>query len=141
MLRTIYLYELKKLFCAKVNLIALTGAVIMLVFLVISSISEVQPVSREAAKELDGRAIDGELIEELKPAMKIENGSTVIEINAEYEKYVPIMDVITSVTGYDMDLTQLQGTEFYELREQELNQRIEKQRLSDKEKEFWHLFS
>ena len=137
MLRTIYLYELKKLFCAKVNLIALTGAVIMLVFLVISSISEVQPVSREAAKELDGRAIDGELIEELKPAMKIENGSTVIEINAEYEKYVPTMDVITSVTGYDMDLTQLQGTEFYELREQELNQRIEKQRLSDKEKEFW----
>lgn len=138
MLRTIYLYELKKLFCAKVNLIALTGAVIMLVFLVISSISEVQPVSREAAKELDGRIIDGEVIEEMKPAMKVENGSTVIEINAEYEKYVPIMDVVTSVTGYDMDLTQLDGTEFYALREQELNQRIEKQRLSETEKEFWH---
>ena len=137
MLRTIYLYELKKLFCAKVNLIALTGAVIMLLFLVISSISEVQPVSREAAKELDGRIIDGELIEEMKPAMKIENGSTVIEINAEYEKYVPIMDVVTSVTGYDMDLTQLDGTEFYALREQELNQRIEKQRLSETEKIFW----
>jgi hypothetical protein len=131
------LYELKKLFCAKVNLIALTGAVIMLVFLVISSISEVQPVSREAAKELDGRIIDGELIEEMKPAMKVKNGSTVIEINAEYEKYVPIMDVVTSVTGYDMDLTQLDGTEFYALREQELNQRIEKQRLSETEKEFW----
>ena len=138
MLRTIYLYELKKLFCTKVNLIALTGAVIMLVFLVISSISEVQPVSREAAKELDGRIIDGELIEEMKPAMKVKNGSTVIEINAEYEKYVPIMDVVTSVTGYDMDLTQLDGTEFYALREQELNQRIEKQRLSETEKEFWH---
>ncbi len=137
MLRTIYLYELKKLFCTKVNLIALTGAVIMLVFLVISSISEVQPVSREAAKELDGRIIDGELIEEMKPAMKVKNGSTVIEINAEYEKYVPIMDVVTSVTGYDMDLTQLDGTEFYALREQELNQRIEKQRLSETEKEFW----
>jgi len=136
-LRTIYLYELKKLFCAKVNLIALTGAVIMLLFLVISSISEVQPVSREAAKELDGRIIDGELIEEMKPAMKVENGSTVIEINAEYEKYVPIMDVVTSVTGYDMDLTQLDGTEFYALREQELNQRIEKQRLSETEKKFW----
>ena len=137
MLRTIYLFELKKLFCTKVNLIALTGAVIMLVFLVISSISEVQPVSREAAKELDGRIIDGELIEEMKPAMKVKNGSTVIEITAEYEKYVPIMDVVTSVTGYDMDLTQLDGTEFYALREQELNQRIEKQRLSETEKEFW----
>lgn len=110
----------------------------MLVFLVISSISEVQPVSREAAKELDGRAIDGQLIEELKPAMKVENGSTVIEINAEYEKYVPIMDVITSVTGYDKDLTLLDGMEFYELREQEMNQRIDKQRLSESEKEFWH---
>lgn len=109
----------------------------MLLFLVISSISEVQPVSREAAKELDGRIIDGELIEEMKPAMKVENGSTVIEINAEYEKYVPIMDVVTSVTGYDMDLTQLDGTEFYALREQELNQRIEKQRLSETEKKFW----
>ncbi len=137
MLRTLYLYELKKLFCAKVNLIALVGAVIMLVFLVISSISEVQPVSREAAKELDGRVIDGELIDELKPAMRVENGSTVIEIRADYEKYVPIMDVITSVTGYDVDLTQLQGTEFYNLRDQELNQRIEKQRLSETEREFW----
>ncbi len=137
MLRTIYMYELKKLFCAKVNLIAFAGAVIMLVFLVISSISEVQPVSREAAKELDGRIIDGELIEELKPAMRVENGSTVIEIRAESEKYVPVMDVITSVTGYDMDLTHLDGTEFYALREQELKQRIEKQRLSETEKEFW----
>ena len=62
MLRTIYLYELKKLFRARVNLIALTGAVLMLLFLVVFSISEVQPVSREAAKELDGRIIDGELI-------------------------------------------------------------------------------
>ncbi len=106
----------------------------MLVFLVISSISEVQPVSRKAAKELDGSIIDEELIEELKPAMKVENGSTVIEIRAEHEKYVPIMDVITSVTGYDLDLTRLDGTEFYALREQELNQRIEKQRLSETEK-------
>ena len=49
MLRTIYLYELKKLFRARVNLIALAGAVLMLLFLVIFSISEVHPVSREAA--------------------------------------------------------------------------------------------
>ncbi len=137
LLITLYRYELKKLFYAKVNLIALAGTIMMIVFLVISSISEIQPVSREAAKELDGRAVDGQLIGELKPAMKVENGSTVIKINAEYEKYVPIIDVITSVTGYDRDLTQLQGTEFYDLREQEMNKRIEEQRLSEREKEFW----
>ena len=136
-LRTLYFYELKKLFFAKVNLTALSGAVIMLAFLVISSISGAQPVSREAAKELDGRVIDGELIEELKPAMKVENGSAFAEVSAEYEKYVPVMDVITSVIGYDRDLTRLKGTDFYNLREQELNQRIEKQKLSTKEKEFW----
>ena len=37
MLLTIYKYELKKLFYAKVNLIALAGSVIMLVVLAISS--------------------------------------------------------------------------------------------------------
>ncbi|MBO5998745.1 MAG: hypothetical protein J6P87_03570 [Lachnospiraceae bacterium] len=133
----LYKYELKKLFCGKVNLIATAGAVVMLVILVISFVSEGQPVSREAAKILDGRVIDGQLIEELKPAMRYENGSTIIEITEEYEKYVPVMDVITSVTGYDGDLTRLQGEEFYSLRETELAQRIEKQRLSEKEKEFW----
>ena len=80
MLRIIYMYELKKLFHARVNLIALTGAVIMLVFLVVFSISEAQPVSREAAKELDGRTIDGELREEMKPALRFENGSTFMEM-------------------------------------------------------------
>ena len=110
----------------------------MLVVLVISSTSELRPVSREAAKELDGRTIDGQLIEELKPTMRYENGTTTVEINADYEKYAPIMDVITSVTGYDSDLTQLTSEGFYYLREQELNQRIEKQRLSEKEKEFWY---
>lgn len=109
----------------------------MLVFLVISSFSEVQPVSREAAKELDGRIIDNQLIEELKPAMRYEKGSTIIEINADHEKYVPIMDVITSVAGYDTDLTRINGTELYELRDQAMNQRIEKQGLSEPEKEFW----
>ena len=138
LLITLYRYELKKLFCAKVNLIALAGTIIMIAFLVISSISEIRLVSREAEKELDGRAVDGQLIEELKPAMKVENGETVIEINEEYEKYVPIMNVITSVTGYDMDLTQLKGANFYRLRDQKLNQQIEKQRLSERENEFWH---
>ena len=137
MLRTIYLYELKKLFRARVNMIALTGAVFMLLFLVIFSISEVQPVSREAAKELDGRTIDEELIEEMKPAMRFENGSTFMEITTESEKYVPVMEVITSVTGYVRDLTRFDGSEFYALREQELKQRIEKQGLSETDKEFW----
>ena len=137
MLRTIYLYELKKLFRARVNLIALAGAVLMLLFLVIFSISEVQPVSREAAKELDGRTIDEELIEEMKPAMRFENGSTLMEITTESEKYVPVMEVITSVTGYYRDLTRFDGSEFYALREQELKQRIEKQGLSETDKEFW----
>ena len=137
MLRTIYLYELKKLFRARVNLIALAGAVLMLLFLVIFSISEVQPVSREAAKELDGRTIDEELIEEMKPAMRFENGSTLMEITAESEKYVPVMEVITSVTGYYRDITRFDGSEFYALREQELKQRIEKQGLSETDKEFW----
>lgn len=137
MLRTIYLYELKKLFRARVNLIALTGAVLMLLFLVVFSISEVQPVSREAAKELDGRTIDGELIEEMKPAMRFENGSTLMEITTESEKYVPVMEVITSVTGYVRDLTRFDVSEFYALREQELMQRIEKQGLSETDKEFW----
>ena len=139
MLRTIYLYELKKLFRARVNLIALAGAVLMLLFLVIFSISEVQPVSREAAKELDGRTIDEELIEEMKPAMRFENGSTLMEITTESEKYVPVMEVITSVTGYYRDLTRFDGSEFYALREQELKQRIEKQGLSETDKEFWFI--
>ena len=109
----------------------------MLLFLVIFSISEVQPVSREAAKELDGRTIDEELIEEMKPAMRFENGSTLMEITTESEKYVPVMEVITSVTGYYRDLTRFDGSEFYALREQELKQRIEKQGLSETDKEFW----
>ena len=134
---TIYQYELKKLFFAKVNLIALAGSVIMLVVLAISSVTEVSPVSGKAAGELDGRVIDGQLIEEMKPAMRYENGSTVIEITQEYEKYVPVMDVLVAVTGYDRDLTRLQGSAFYSLREQELEQRIAQQGLTESEREFW----
>ena len=66
LLKTLYLYELKKLFLSKVNLLALAGTVIMIVVLIISSNSEVAPVSREAAKELDGRVIDGQIIERFR---------------------------------------------------------------------------
>ena len=59
MLLTLYKFELKKLICSKVNVIAMTGSVIMLIFLAVSSISEAVPVSREAARELNGRVIDG----------------------------------------------------------------------------------
>ena len=137
MLKTLYLYELKKLFFSKVNLLALAGTVIMIVVLIISSNSEVAPVSREAAKELDGRVIDGQIIEEVRPALRYENGATVFEITGEYEKYVPAVDIITSVAGYDSDITQLQGDELYDLREQKQKQLMEKQGLTETEKEFW----
>ena len=65
MLKTIYLFELKKLFLTKVNLIALIVSVVMLVLLAISSISEDYPTFRETAKELDGRTIDEKLFEEI----------------------------------------------------------------------------
>ena len=58
MLSTIYKFELNKLFCSRINIIALAGSVLMLVFLACSSIAEARPVSREAAVELNGRAID-----------------------------------------------------------------------------------
>ena len=44
MLWDIYKFELKKLFCIKVNVIAMAGSVIMLVFLAMSAISEEEPV-------------------------------------------------------------------------------------------------
>ena len=94
MMLTIFKFELKKLFCTKVNVIALAGSVIMLLLLVISSISEEAQVSREAAKELSGRAIDGQLLDEMKPALRYENGKTTMEITEEYEKYVPVMDTL-----------------------------------------------
>lgn len=135
--RTIYKYELKKLFFSKVNLVALAGTAIMLVVLVISSMTDEMPVSREAAKELDGRTIDARLIEEMKPALRYEGGTTVVEITAEYEKYVPVLDVVLSVAGNDSDLTLPSEVDFYDLREQKLAQRIEKQGLTETEKAFW----
>ena len=167
MLSTIYKFELKKLFCSRVNIIALAGSVLMLIFLAVSSIAEARPVSgeaaeelngraidgqlidelkearpvsREAAVELNGRAIDGQLIDELKPALKYVNGTTVMEITGEYEKYVPVMDVldvmITSIDE-DIDLTEIRENGLYERREQELVQRLEIQGLTEKDKEFW----
>lgn len=84
MLLTIYKFELKKLFCTKVNGIALAGSVIMLLFLVLSSISEEIPVSREAAGELNGRMIDEQLLDEMKPALRYENGKNTVELTEEY---------------------------------------------------------
>ena len=140
MLSTIYKFELKKLFCSRVNIIALAGSVLMLIFLVVSSIAEARPVSGEAAAELNGRAIDGQLIDELKPALKYVNGTTVMEITGEYEKYVPVMDVLDVViTAIDeeIDLTEIRENGLYERREQELLQRLEIQGLTEKDIEFW----
>ena len=83
MLLTLYKFELKKLFCAKVNVIAMTGSVIMLIFLAVSSISEAVPVSPEAAEELNGRVIDGQMIDELAPAVRYENDREGVNLNYE----------------------------------------------------------
>ena len=141
MLKTLYKFELRKLFYAKINILALTGAIIMLVFLAAASISEARPVSREAAGELNGRAMDGQLIDELRPALRYENGTTVVRITADYEKYVPVVDVVDvlmTAADNDLDLTGMQGDELYDLREKEINQRIEKQGLTEEEKGYWY---
>ena len=140
MLSTVFKFELKKLFCSRVNILALAGSVLMLLFLAAASISEARPVSGEAARELNGRAIDEQLIDELKPALKYAGGTTVMEITEEYEKYVPIMDVLDSmITAIDddIDLTVMSGTALYELRERELSQRLEAQGVSGEETVFW----
>ena len=140
MLSTVFKFELKKLFCSKVNMIALAGSVLMLLFLAAASISEARPVSGEAARELNGRAIDEQLIDELKPALKYAGGTTVMEITEEYEKYVPVMDVLDSmITAIDddIDLTVMSGTALYELRERELSQRLEAQGVLGEETVFW----
>ena len=141
MLKTLYKFELRKLFYAKINILALTGAIIMLVFLAAASISEARPVSREAVGELNGRAMDGQLIDELRPALRYENGTTVVRITADYEKYVPVVDVVDvlmTAADNDLDLTGMQGDELYDLRENEINQRIEKQGLTEEEKGYWY---
>ena len=140
MLLTLYMYELKKLFCTRVNAAAMTGAVIMLLFLAASSVSEKQPVSREAAGALNGRQIDGALLDEMRPALRYENGRSTMEMAEEYEKYVPVMDVLdvfATAIDQDMDLSQMQGSDLYALREKELAERMELQELSEEEKAYW----
>lgn len=140
MLSVIYKFELKKLFLARVNMIALTGSVVMLLFLVVSSVTEERSVSREIAEELNGRALDGQLLDELRPSLLYVNGRTVMEVTEENEKYVPLMDVLdvmVRAVDEDLDLTGIRGMELYEIRERELSQRLEMQGLSQLDKEFW----
>ena len=137
MLGTLYKFELKKLFFSKINLLAMAGAVLMLVFLAVSSFSEERPESREKAKELDGRAIDGQLFEEMEPALPHENGMTILRINEGYEKYAPILNMMLPVTGDEFDLSRFEGMGFYELRRHMIDQRMEKQGITESEKAYW----
>ena len=137
MLKTIYKYELKKLFFARVNMIAMAGSVIMLVFLVISSLSESIPASREAERELDGRVIDGQLFEEIEPVLQYENGMTVLKITEGNEQYVPILNMILPLTGDEFDFSRFYGMGFYDLRRQRIYQRFEKQDLTEEEIAYW----
>lgn len=138
MLKTIYLFELKKLFLTKVNLIALIVSVVMLVLLAISSISEDYPTFRETAKELDGRTIDEKLFEEMEPALKYENGLALLQVKEGYERYAPILNMIMPVSGDEIDFSRFRGMGFYDLRRQRIMQRLEKQGLSEAEKAYWN---
>ena len=137
MLKTLYRYELKKLFLAKINLIAMTGAVIILVFLAISSVSGNQEASREDAMELDGRTIDEQLFEEMEPGLRYESGRKELQLMEGYEKYDPVLKLIKQVIGDDGEFSLLQGSEFYELRRQKLNRRFQEQALTEEEKAYW----
>lgn len=138
MLKTIYLFELKKLFLTKVNLIALIVSVVMLVLLAISSISEDYPTFRETAKELDGRTIDEKLFEEMEPALKYENGLALLQVKEGYERYAPILNMIMPVSGDEIDFSRFKGMGFYDLRRQRIMQRLEKQGLTEAEKAYWN---
>ena len=137
MLKMIYLFELKKLFLAKVNLLVFIGSILMIVFLAFSSIAENQSSFRETARELDGRIIDGTLFEEMKPALKYENGQTLLQVREGYERYAPVLNMIMPVSGDELDISGLQGMGFYDLRRQRILQRMEKQGLTEKETEYW----
>ena len=133
----LYRYELKKLFCARVSLIAMAGSVVLLALLAGFSIIEDPPISREAAHALEDRRIDPQLIEEMKPTLRYENGSAIFAGIGEDAKYRPIMDVVAAVTGKDIDLTGFDGASFYELRDRGLRQRMEIQGLSESDRAFW----
>lgn len=134
--RTLYRYELRKLFCSKLNLFALAGATMMLMLLALSSANS-QTVSRAAAEELDGKAIDARLLDEMKTAMRYENGSTEWDLTGSNEKYGAITGIIVTVEGKDRDLTLLPGSEFYALRSSRLEQRMKSQLLSEADRSFW----
>ena len=137
MLKSIYKYELKKLFLAKTNLLAMIGSVIILVLLAISSVSENQEVTREEAKVLDGRMIDGQLFKEIEPGLRKDNGRMILQLTEGYEKYAPVLNMIMPLTGDDFDFSRLEGTGFYDLRRQKLYQRFEKQGLEEEEIAYW----
>ena len=141
MISTLFKFELKKLFCASVNIIALAASAAMLVVLAVSSICEARPASREAARELNGREIDEQMLDEMRPMLQYVNGMTVYEVTGEYEKYVPVIDVFdVMITAFDrdLDLSKIQGVELYDLRERALSQRMDNQGLSEKDKAFWY---
>lgn len=137
MLKTIYLFELKKLFWAKGNLMVLIGSAVILGLLAASSIFEERPAFRETAGNLDGRTIDAALIEELKPALEDENGQILSEVKEGDEMYAPILKVIRQVSGEEMDFSHIQEVGWYELRRQRIRQRQEMQGLTDEEKAYW----
>ena len=136
-MKTIYLFELRKLFLARVNLIALTGSVVMLVFLAVSSIAENRPAFRETARELDGRTIDGSLFEEMKPALEYENGLTLLQVKEGCKRYAPILNIIMPVSGGEIDFSRFRETGFYDLRRQRINQQFKKQKLTEEEIKYW----
>ncbi len=137
MLKTLYKYELKKLFLSKVNLAALAVSLTVLVFLAVSSFSEGLPESGETAGVLEGRAIDGAFFEELAPALETYKGVTQLQVAPGYEAYTPILNMMRQVTGDEVDLARFSGMGFYELRRQRIEQRFEKQGLTEAEKAYW----
>lgn len=137
MLRTLYKYELKKLFLSKVNLLAMAGSVVVLVFLAVSSFSEDRAGAREAARELDGRTIDGQLFEEMEPGLQSVNGLTILQVAEGYERFAPILTMMMPVTGDEFDPARFRETGFYELRRQKIEQRMEKEGLTEEERAYW----
>ena len=109
----------------------------MLVFLAVTSIFDESPAVRESAGELEGRIIAGSLFEEMEPAMKEENGLALLQVKKGNEKYAPILNMIRAVSGDEIDLSRFQGMGFYALRLQKIHQRMEKQGLTQEEKEYW----
>ena len=137
MLRTLYKFELKKLFLSRVNLIAMVGSVLVLLALAVSSFSEDLPSDRAAARALDGRIVDGRLFEELESGLMSVNGVITLQLSEGYEQYAPILAMMTPVTGDEFDPVRFREMGFYELRRQKIEQRMEKQALTEEERAYW----